>query len=621
MRTRLRLLLTLCAVPALIAGVLAITPAASAASRYVSVTSKTPAVYKDGKALVYTKCSHKSKTCTGKLSFKGGPATKFSIGRKSAKYVTVKLNKTTQATIDPWKPGGTGANNRKPATLVINEDKPSNTTHTQPVMVEKRQYSQTIRGRVSGTGPMPTDAKVTLFRASGLKTTRLKVFRLNGDGNYSFTVALGTNNSPTEYFRLAVSGVVDGELREWYYQSNGAARYIRDARGVRGVKDVNTSGDRAVVADFTYGHLTGRITGTNHPGGVPGATVRVAAVPIVWPSKTGDRRELDVPFCANDFVKATTDSSGDYSANFLPANGKFVVQVASTLKAADGKSYVKLWNNVRGTCIGAKGASTRVPVGGYSPVLDSSDAEITGDIDFKTTPTSNDRYLILRTNDANRTIVGQGHAAASGTYRFSNLAPGSYVMEYAKRTGCTGWYTSRYKNNYAYHSGEDRGNEKWKTVNGKYPEYKKSYQMGYVAKSPGKGKKGWMYRDHCKEAHAERTSNARQILGTTAGHSVVGVDTTLSRGATISGRVTRKGGKSNKEMLVTAYRKDNKYVARTAITDGSGRFKMYGLASGNWSIMVNADSWRGIGRSFSGKHSKSVSVGKGYSAGTLYAKF
>ena len=612
MRTPPRLLLSLCAVPTLIAGVLAITPAATASSQYVTVTTSVAAVFSNGEARVVVKCLHRTKSCTGILAIRhGGKSVRFNVARKSSKYVTFIVPKA--ASVNPLiAGGGTGALNQKPATVVINEDTPSNVTHFEAISLELRKSTQRIHGTVSGVGPAPSDVKVTMYRVNGLKTTRIRTVE---GTDFSFTVRLGVNNVPSDSYRIGVSGIVNGAHREWFYNRLGAARYPQEAQGVRGVKA------HASVVDFTYGALSGNITGTNHAGGIGNGTVRVTAAPVNFPGKSGDRRELDVPNCSNEYATVKTGSDGSYAAAFLPANGQYVVQVASSLKSADTKPYMKLWNNVRGTCIGAKGAGTRVAVGTFSPVLDSSDAQISGDIDFRTTPTVSDRYVVLRTNDVNRTIVAQGHAATSGNYHFSDLAPGSYVMEYAKRTACTAWYTSRYVSNYAYHSGGDRGNERWKTVNGKYPEYNKSYQMGYVARSPVKGKKGWMFRDHCAENHAERTSNPRQIIGTTAGDSVVGVDTTLSRGATISGRVTREGGKSNKEMLVTAYRKDNRFVARTATTDGNGRFKMYGLASGNWSIMVNSDSWRGIGRSFNGQHSKSVSAGSGYTVGTLYAKF
>jgi hypothetical protein len=42
-----------------------------------------------------------------------------------------------------------------------------------------------------------------------------------------------------------------------------------------------------------------------------------------------------------------------------------------------------------------------------------------------------------------------------------------------------------------------------------------------------------------------------------------------------------------------------------------------GLASGTYTISVNSDSWRGIGRTFTGKHTITVKAGHTYSAGTL----
>lgn len=485
--------------------------------------------------------------------------------------------------------------------------------------------TQLIRGTVAqadgDSGPVATDIRVSLHQVKGLKTQRLKTVSLDPTSSYSFRVRLGAKNGPSAVYRLSVSGVVGGERHEWFYRSSGAARYIVESQGIQATRTAEK------VVDFTYGSLTGTVTGTGNSGGISGATVRIAAVPINRPATTIDRRELDNPYCANDFDAVRTGSGGAYSAGFLPSNGKFVVQVAApaSSKASDGKPYMKLWNDTRGTCIGTLGTSTDRPIGTYNVNLKSSNTLIAGDIDFKTSKTAGDRFVILRTNDPNRTVVGTDGATSVGAYAFGGLAPGSYKVEYAKRAGCAGWFKSRYATNSNYLEGEDRGNEKWKSFRrlrdlsaGSERIAKTHGASATQNRSPGGGYKGWMYRDHCAENHAERTSNALAISTTSR---LTSVNTTLARGATISGRVTRKGGKSNKEMLVTAFRKDNRYVARTAITNGSGGFKITGLASGGWSIMVNADSWRGIGRSFSGPHSKSVSAGKGYSTGRLHANF
>jgi hypothetical protein len=124
-----------------------------------------------------------------------------------------------------------------------------------------------------------------------------------------------------------------------------------------------------------------------------------------------------------------------------------------------------------------------------------------------------------------------------------------------------------------------------------------------------------MYRSHCRAngAGAYTTLNVSD-----KGESYTQrVSLTSRKGATVSGRVTRTEGRTNQEMLVRLSSVDGKRVLRTAMTDGSGRFTVYGLPSGNWSIAVNSDSWRGIGRSFTGRKSVRVTAGKSYSVGTL----
>ena len=613
MRSPFTRLISLGAFPALLVGMLAASPA-EAATSYVVVTTESIAVDSVGNAKVWAKCTNRSKGCYGKIWFHGGSAKSqsFTIAKSSAEYVDIKLDKANNSSVDPWVAGGTGPLNQKPAKVRVQE---SNGAYKDyDVTLEKRVATQTIRASVSGNGLAPSDVRVTMHRVSGLKTTRIGT---DYKAPYEFKVALGTNNASSAAYRLSVSGLVDGARHEWFYRSSQAGRYIAEGSDVRAAK----TAAREIV--FAYGDITGQVTGTSHTSGIKGATVRIAAVPVTMPSSSIDLRELDVPYCANDFETVKTNSAGNYTASFLPASGRYVVQVAAPAGLTTNyKPYMTLWNSAKGTCLGVRDLdSTHRLVGPYNPELAASDAKITGKLSFSATPTYNDRYVILRTADKNRTIVDRSVApSSSNRYTFENVAPGKYVVEYARRPGCTDWYPSRYTDNYAYLQGEDRGNERWKTVNGKYAEYEKSNAMGYTAKTPPSGYRGWMYRDHCAEIHAEHTSSPREVTGPAASQGAT-INFTLNKGAWVSGRVSREGGKSNKEMLVIAYRKDNKFVTRTAITDGSGRFKMTGLASGSWSMMVNSDSWRGIGRSFSGIHTKTVTAGHGYSIGSLYAKF
>ena len=62
-------------------------------------------------------------------------------------------------------------------------------------------------------------------------------------------------------------------------------------------------------------------------------------------------------------------------------------------------------------------------------------------------------------------------------------------------------------------------------------------------------------------------------------------------------------------------------MQRSAYANSGGYFTIHGLATGNYAVVVNGDSWRGLGRTFSGTHYKYVNAGGNYSVGTLTAKF
>ncbi|MFI5428192.1 carboxypeptidase-like regulatory domain-containing protein [Aeromicrobium sp. UC242_57] len=124
-----------------------------------------------------------------------------------------------------------------------------------------------------------------------------------------------------------------------------------------------------------------------------------------------------------------------------------------------------------------------------------------------------------------------------------------------------------------------------------------------------------MYRSHCKANGAGKYVKVN--VSDTGSSYTKSVSLTSSKGAKVSGRVTRTGGRTNKEILVRLSSTDGVRVLRTAMTDGAGRFTVSGLPSGNWSVAVNSDSWRGIGRAFKGRHSIRVTAGKSYSVGTL----
>jgi hypothetical protein len=453
---------------------------------------------------------------------------------------------------------------------------------------------------------------------------------VNGDGTFDLgSFSLGRNNASTPSYRVSVSAHVDGTEREWFWRgdSSGAGGTTGGGKMVREAHAVAINKYRDFQANFRYGTLSGDLDGT----GAASAEVRVVAPPVSMPSATSDRRGLDVPYCANEFG-ADTASSGHYSITFLPRsdNGdkRYLVVVNPTGSAEE--ATVGGSGQVYASCHAAKKYSDSTSdddLISYSSGssswsagtvnIDGDNRAVSVDVDAGTSLASNDLWATVReyvpgTKILDRPILQAGKTNDSGFKSFSGLRPGKYWIEVGRRVGCSTWYPSIYHNNDAYLEGSDRGNEAWKTVDGKYPEYQTSYTYGYVAKTPPSGYVGWMYRDVC----LANSSGMYQLVSSMSGTPPM-AEATLKKGATISGHVTRAGGKSNKELLVSAYSTGGVLVMRSAYTNSKGDFKIRGLASGNYRILVNGDSWRGIGRAFDGTHTKKVTAGNAYSVGTL----
>lgn len=614
---------------ALGAGVLAAAPA-SAAPAGLSFGSSTVAVDVDGYASIPVKCDSKS-TCKGSLYVDGTKyvSTSYSVAGRTSKWVTVRLSKMQEAY--PHDGGGTGTLGARPATLVAKESSPNNRTTERPVTVEKRITQQRITGTVSGVGPAPEKTKVALWGSNvGRGTPASAPATVDAEGRYSITVALGKNNSNSSTYRLEVTGTVDGEFRSWWWRGSndvalGGGRYHREASLVSVPKT-------GYVADVRYGAITGTVS---RRGATIPAEITVAAPPTSFGS-TRDKRALDLESCANVWGTDTSSSSGRYTVGFLPIDTT-KTDTRYMVLAEDGENgTANLWNDEFGSCLDATGyggyrskliaLTTSQPSKPQNFDLRPATGRIAIDGSYRAAPTTADKRVNLRAYVPGRKIldskiVTTGLATSGAADTLNGVAPGRYWVEIGRRTSCSSWMQSRYKDNYLYHKGVDRLSERWKTVNDKWAEYQKSYDMGYVAKKPSKGYKGWMFRDHCTSAGA----GSYKLVDVdsdpvTETPETVTWQPSISRGAKVSGKVTRTGGRSNKEIMVTVYSTDGIRVLRTAITNGSGNFTVYGLATGSYKISVNSDSWRGIARSFSGTKSKKVTAGGSYSVGTLRLK-
>jgi hypothetical protein len=493
--------------------------------------------------------------------------------------------------------------------------------------------SAVITGMVSGPGGAGSvgPTRVELVAADRGGNTRVVRFANNipDGGTYSFSVPLnGSKNKTSKPYRLRISSAASaGEARSWFWRGkNGTAstggRYLRDGTVVKATKY------GAYRADFRYSWIFGTAPA--------GSRVTVAAAPPSYTGGKDARRELDIPGCANVF-SATTAANGSYRVDFLPVSGGDKRYMVSARLGADTR-----WNNSFGSCFdvqnysGSRSNMLALPAGGltYPVAVGPSGNHLTVNGAFRgfKATAQGDRWVSIRevrkgVPILDSPIVAQKQTASNGTATIYNLPAGRYYVELGRRTGCADWHPSKFTNNNSYFKGLDRGPERWKTFPylGKLSGGTNSGLEGIARRAnpnpatsaeQGKkpsGHKGWMYRNHCKALGAgsiktidvSGTGNARRISLATR------------KGAIVKGRVTRTNGKTKREMLVTLTSSDNKRVLRTDLTDGGGAFYVAGLTPGRWKITVNADSWRGIGRTFKGRHTITVKAGRTYNAGHL----
>lgn len=622
-------------VMAVVAGLLVASPA-EAASHKAYLKSKNIAISSSGKGQVAIECKSSS-TCKGTLRFAGSTkSTSYSVPGRATVYRAVALRAGDSA--NPHR-GGTSKNGqyfyKAGQKLRVTETSPKKAVTTYTVTTETVVKRQQITGVIRGVaGSQASGIRVELLRLVRGGNTDVVSFvndLKNGD-RYSLSVPLGANNSPSGTFRLRISAKDQGGIsRTWYWRGTdnrptGGGRYLSEASAVQATKTSDFN------ADFLYSSIQGTAPS--------GTTVTAVAPPRSYKGGTTVTRELDFVGCGNAFGETKASSAGTYRIDFLPYLAGERRYMVSARRGSVDAWYGRPATERFGSCFDvgnyAYSAANLIVLNGASPTVrdvdvTSSGIDITVDGSFSGfSPTEQgDRWIRLRERAPGMPIldapvVAERLGNSNGNTRFSNVPPGNYWVELGRRTGCSDWYGSRYPNNSAYFKGQDRGAERWKSFR-KLSDLPSSLRTRARNASPNPatdaqnkvkgGTQGWMYRSHCK---AVGSGKFVAISVRDNGSSYTkNVAITSSKGATVSGRVTRTKGRTNKEILVRLSSTDGVRVLRTAMTDGSGRFTVSGLPSGNWSIAVNSDSWRGIGRAFKGRHSVRVKAGKSYSVGTL----
>jgi hypothetical protein len=494
--------------------------------------------------------------------------------------------------------------------------------------------SQQIVGTVNGPGGAGNVGPVRVELLTIDRGGNTKVVRFANDipdgGSYRFSVGLPKKGKRATTYRLRIVGPsVGGDSESWFWRGTNNApktggRYLRDASAIK------VSKYRAFTANFRYSSISGTAPA--------GTRLTIAAAPPSYGGGKDVRRELDIASCANIFATTNVGAGGTYQVNFLPyAPGDRRYMVA----ARNGTD--ERWNNNFGSCLDVQDYKfsrsnmlALEPAGLNYPVAvgpSGNHLRVDGSYSGLRPTGEGDRWISIREATPgvpvlSSPVITEQKASAGGNAQFYNLPPGRYYVELGRRTGCADWYASRYANNRSYFKGLDRTAERWKTFS-KLSALPGNASKGfeYLARTANpnpatdaeqgkrpKGGAGWMYRAHCKAlgAGAYRVVNISGL-----GNSTRSVALRSKKGAVVRGHVSRAKGRTNKEMMVTLSSTDGKRVLRTDLTDGKGNFYVAGLASGRYKITVNADSWRGIGRTFKGRHFVTVKNGSRRNAGNL----
>lgn len=566
---------------ALVGSLLVLTTPAQAAAKPLTTKTSVVSMSSGGYGSLYARCAKRT-ACKGKIWVQGASDAKrsFTVKGRSARWVTFRHSN--------W---------RATPTAVVRMSGAA----PQRVKVEARVTYGTISGTVARAGgPAASGVKVELWRMGSrnrntLISTASDVER-NG-GRFSFRVRMGANNGPSATYKLHVIGTSGGERRSWWWRGNATGGFAGGSRDIAaGTKIRVTRGQKyRWIANARYSAISGQVR--NGGRAVAGNEVTIVGRPPYWSKSSKALRDLDFMSCANVYGRTTTNSAGNYQVGFLPTSTARIYGVKPDVAGmwfgagdrawgtchslinnrADARSSARMLHLPDGGLsgrvhnVGAGRTKVRVAVSGYQGKASSAKV---------------DRYLTVREYAKGRKILSSDVVRATSGREVS-LAEGYYWFEIGRRTGCQAWYKSRYKNNDGYFNGLDRGFEKWKAKNHR------------------------MYRQHCR---AWTSGNYRLVYVSGATQRVVLKN---YKGGSVSGKVNAKKVKPRTELMVRLTSTDGKKVYRTALTDGSGRFKVTGLASGTYRIVVNADSWRGISRSFAGPKSVKVSRGKNKSVGTL----
>lgn len=227
--------------------------------------------------------------------------------------------------------------------------------------------------------------------------------------------------------------------------------------------------------------------------------------------------------------------------------------------------------------------------------------------------------------------AGNAMVGADGTYRFEGLATGSYKLQFTGNSGALSqWYNNASSLETAQAVQAAAGQDitginatlvKGASISGKVTvpagteasqvyvtAYKDGSTLGYTASAQTES--DGTYRLVGLDAGAYKinfggysigalprwykdseTIEAATAVSVTAGQDLTGIDTSLPKGGTISGKVTAPAGVSVSGISVTAYTSGSQtaYVG-SSYANADGTYRLVGLPTGSYKIQVTGNS-------------------------------
>jgi protocatechuate 3,4-dioxygenase beta subunit len=377
---------------------------------------------------------------------------------------------------------------------------------------------------------------VTNGSSSDIENVTVEAYDLEGNlqesNNTNSSGTYGITNLPAGDYKLFfnTSGATGDYAYEWYDNKNS----YEEANSISVMAGFVSSNKDAQLADS--GSIEGKVTDS--------LTANIENVEV----RIYDAYESRIGSCL-------TDVNGDYQIKFLPA-GNYKVE----FKADSAGNYVDEWYNNQGSYEDAD----KVAVTAGSPttlnVQLANGGIISGNVSNGTSGIEN---IQVDVREDNLNLVGRVYTDSNGDYQVTNIATGSYIMEF------------------------------WSNGTNYVPEW---------------------YDNKILE-------NSADPISVTAGSTTSGINAVLELGGSISGTLRNDLGFGLPNTSVAAANVDGNFVGGDFPYDTFGNFIIRGLPAGNYKIvtepvypnMVGGHNyvyeWYNNARTFNDAQQVSVSAG------------